>query len=106
MDLDQIKHLTDEQKERYMALTRLFEMPGWAIIKKWAEVNYEESRERGASANTWEQNRIHLGERVVYDVLRKTEEITEREYSSLAEENARRTEVDEGDPDDLLSFEQ
>lgn len=105
MDLDQIKHLSDEQKERYMALTRLFEMPGWAIVQKWAESNYEDSRERAASASTWDQNRIAVGERVVYDVLRKMEEITEREYSTLAEDNARKNEVEDVDTDDLLSHE-
>lgn len=105
MDLEQIKSLTDEQKERYMALTRLFEMPGWAIIKKWAEVNYEETRDRGSAAGTWEANRIAFGERIVYDVVRKMEDITEREYSSIAEQNAARVEEPEVDDDDLLSHE-
>lgn len=105
MDLDQIKHLTNEQKDRYMALTRMFEMPGWAIIKKWADLNHDESRERAASASTWDQNRIAVGERIVYDVLRKMEDITEREYSALAEDNARANESEVSDPDDLLSHE-
>lgn len=106
MDLVQIQHLTDEQKERYMSLTRLFESPGWAIIKKWAEVNYEESRDRGASAGTWDANRIAFGERLVYDVVRQMEDITELEYSKLSEQNAESKEEPEVDSDDLLSFEQ
>lgn len=106
MDLEQIKHLNDEQKNRYMALTKLFEMPGWVIIQTWAERNYEESRDRAASASSWDQNRIAVGERIVYDVLRKMEEITEREYSALSEDMARRNEETlEVDSDDLLSHE-
>lgn len=105
MDLVQIQHLTDDQKERYMALTRLFEMPGWDIIKKWAELNYEESRDRGSAAMTWDANRIAFGERIVYDVMRKMEEITEREYATLSEQNAARAEPEEVDVDDLLSHE-
>ena len=106
MDLVQIQHLTDEQKERYKALPQVFELPGWAIIKKWAELNHDESRDRGASASTWEMNRIAFGERIVYDVVRKMEDITELEYSSLAKENAASAAPDEEvDDDDLLSFE-
>ena len=106
MDLEQIKSLTDEQKERYMALTRIFEMPGWAHIQKWAELNYEDARDRGSAAGTWEQNRIAFGERIVYDVLRKMEDITEREYTLIAEQNAAKLQEPEVDQDDLLSFEQ
>lgn len=95
MDLELIQHLSDEQKERYTNLVRLFEMPGWAIIKKWAVINAEESRDRGASAPSWEANRIALGERIVYDVLRQMEDITEREYTLLAEENAAKVEEEE-----------
>lgn len=105
MDLVQINNLTDEQKARYNDLTALFEMPGWAIIKKWAEANYEEALHRAANAPSWEVNRIAVGERIVYDVLRKTEEITEREYALLAAENASATIEDEIDPDDFLSHE-
>lgn len=95
MDQEQIKYLTDEQRDRYKKMADLFEMPGWEVLKNWARINADEARDRGASATSWEMNRIAFGERIVYDIIKQLDEINEREYSVLADENRARAEEDD-----------
>jgi predicted DNA binding protein len=87
MDLDEINLLTDQQKQKYMSLMRMFESDGWKIMDAWASANSDEARERAAMAATWEENRIYAGQRVVYDIVRKLPEINEQEYAILAQQN-------------------
>ena len=104
MDLDQINALTDEQKERYVNLTRIFDLPGWQLIKTWATNQSEELLRRGANAVSWEANRLDAGQRVVYDLIAQLPEITELEYATLAEQNVEQR-IAEAQAEDEADFE-
>lgn len=97
MDLDQLKLLTDEQRDRYLKLEKLFGMPGWAIMEKWAEGNRDEARDRAASASTWEENRIAVGQRIAFDTFANLRRISEMEFEMLAANNAAEKEEESED---------
>lgn len=87
MDQEQLNYLTPQQRERYLKMQSLFEQPGWAIVQEWAQVNIKDALERGANSHSWEANRIAWGERLVYEILAQMEDINEREYTTLADQN-------------------
>jgi hypothetical protein len=80
MDLTQLKFLSDEDKERYMSLERLWSQPGWALVVELAKQLASGHRDRATFANTWEQNRMALGSALAYDHISRLQEITETEY--------------------------
>lgn len=94
MELEDLKYLTDEQRERYMTMERLFEQPGWTLVEKWAGINRDEAKERAANAQSWEDNRIAVGLRIAYDTFSKMRDINEREYMQLAQDQREEQEED------------
>lgn len=93
MELDQIKYLDDGMKNRYAKLERLFDSDGWKLVMLLCAEWSEQSKERAASAQTWEDNRFAAGQRMAYFHLTKLEEATEREFIQLAEEAKAKTET-------------
>lgn len=87
MDTDKLKHLTDEQKDRFFKLERLFESPGWALVQEWAQAQRENVTSRLISANTWEQNRLMSGARSAFMLLENLQNATEAEFEALADAN-------------------
>lgn len=85
MDLEHIKYLSDDAKNRYAMLERLFDSPGWALVVKLAAEWSETAKERAASAQTWEDNRFAAGQRFAYYHFTKLEEATELEFQQMAE---------------------
>ena len=85
MDLQMLKYLSDEDKTRYMVLERLFAQAGWKLLveecQKWALA----AKDRAAFAQTWDQNRLAVGNGFAYDHISRLEEITETEYEQKAE---------------------
>jgi hypothetical protein len=86
MDLDSIKYLDDSQKNRYAKLERLFDSDGWKICVKLFEELAEMAKERGANAQTWEDNRFAAGQRFAYTHFTKLEDVTEAEFQKLADD--------------------
>lgn len=87
MDLDQLRFLTDAQKDQYMRFERLFDAEGWNDIEKWAQANGEEAIQRQLNATTWDQTLVARGMLVVFKMVRDLRETTQREYAHMAEEN-------------------
>ena len=100
MDLDDLKYLEPDERERYMKLERLFGTPGWDVIARWAEMNRDEARDRAASAQTWEENRIAVGMRMAYDMFAQLQKVHELEFEELARER-RAAKEDEDEPEEL-----
>lgn len=85
MDLNHLKFLSDEDKERYMKLERLWSQPGWELVVELARQLAEAHKNRATFANTWEQNRLALGSALAYDHISRLQELTEAEYEQKVE---------------------
>ena len=88
MDMDQLQHLTAEQKARYQTLDRMFGSDGWALVVAWAAAQFEAATQEAANAKTWEQNRVANGQRLAFAQLGSLALATENEYIALAEQNS------------------
>lgn len=88
LDLSQLKYLSDEQRERYMSLEKLYRQPGWALVVKQAAASAEEAKLRAAFATSWDVNRANVGQYHAYLSLANMEEATEAEFAAVALSNA------------------
>jgi hypothetical protein len=87
MDLEDIQHLTDAEKDRYLKLERLFDSDGWKLVEEWATQQRENATARLVSATSWDQHRLLTGARLVYAELEGLRETTESTFASLASAN-------------------
>lgn len=81
MDLHQLKFLSDEDKDRYMTLERLWSQPGWNLVVELCQQLVEAHKNSALFAKTWEQNRMALGSAMAYDHIARLQDLTEAEYS-------------------------
>lgn len=95
MELEQLKLLSPEQKDKYMRLERLFEQPGWDDIERWALVNRMASAERQLNAQNWDQNRVAHGARLAFEMLENLKAATEHEFEALAADAQQAAEIDD-----------
>jgi hypothetical protein len=86
MNLSQLQALNDAEKDRYMALGRLFEHPSYKFLMEWAHLQVEECTVRELNAPTWDIVLLQRGARLAYTNLVKLEAITEAEFEGIAEE--------------------
>lgn len=87
MDLDQIQNLTNEQKDAYLKMERLFDSPGWGIVEKFAKERHEVATNRLLHAKSWDENRIFTGARDAIELFVNLRENTEAEFVQLAAAN-------------------
>jgi hypothetical protein len=87
MDLELFTNLTPEQQARYKELEKLFTSPGWALFKEFAELEAKMQLDRLVNASSWDQNRLATGARAAYTHVANLQEITELQFSQLAETN-------------------
>lgn len=86
MDLEHLALLDDDQKDHYVKYERMFDTPGWALIEEWARLNSQQQFMRAAYAGSWEENRIALGARLVYEQIANLRNTTEAEFMAKAEQ--------------------
>ncbi len=86
MDLEQLKYLTPDQKDRYVTLERMFESKGWQVVQAWAASRAENEMRRAAFTGTWEDHRLATGARLAYEQFVNLREATEQEFVDLAEQ--------------------
>ena len=103
LDTEELVHLNDAQKERYMLLERLFEHPSWPAIMAWAEINANEQTSRLIFCKTWDENRMAAGARAAYTHLLNIENVTDLEFKAYAEQN--KSEKSESIADDVTDNE-
>jgi hypothetical protein len=85
MDLNELKFLSDEDKDRYMKLERLWSQPGWALVIELAAQLAATHKDRATFAQTWEANRMALGSAFAYDHISRLQELTEAEFEQKVE---------------------
>jgi hypothetical protein len=95
MNLEQIKHLPDEMKERYAQLERLFRMPGWAVVMDWAKARRAEAETRQLHAGNWDAVVLNRGATLAFAALETLESTTEQEFAAAAEAGAERSLLDD-----------
>lgn len=86
MDLESLKYLSDEDKNRYMTLERMFQSDGWKVLMAWAVENHEQQMIRAVMAPSWEDHRIATGARLALEQVIRFEQTTEAEYQQRAED--------------------
>lgn len=94
MDLNEIKNLDPEQKSRYMKLERTFGTEGWDIVVEYLKIQAEDAKNRELDAKTWEENRTWRGARLAFTIAANIADITEKEFTALAEQNADKEQVE------------
>lgn len=85
MDMNQLNHLSDDQKRDYMELSRVFAEKAWERITEIYKQKAEAAEKAGANAGTWEENRYLLGLRHAYEEFASLEENTESLFVQLSE---------------------
>jgi hypothetical protein len=86
MDLEQLKYLTPDQKDRYVTLERMFDSKGWAVVEAWAKQRATLEYQRAATASGWDDHRLATGSRLAYEQIANLREATEQEFVDLAEQ--------------------
>ena len=85
MDMNQLNALDDPDKERYLMFARLFSDPGWAALVEFYRHKAEAMMVNGASAGSWEENRVALGMRLAYEEFANLENSNEMEFAEKAD---------------------
>lgn len=99
----QLAFLTDQQRERYNSLEKLFEHPGWQVVSEFLESSVAEQSNRVINAQNWDTHRLATGARLAFAQILNLPQITEQEFSTLAAQAATAAEVDE--EEDALDYE-
>ena len=88
MDLEQIQHLTDEQKARYLELERTFDSPGWKLVEEFALQRRDDAVARVLFAKSWDEHQVFSGAKDAFAIFVNLRESTENEFAALAAANA------------------
>jgi hypothetical protein len=88
MNLEQIKHLPDGDKERFRKLESVFNSPGWELVMDWAKTRRADVQNRQLSAGSWDHALLNRGAGYAYAELENLRELTEAEYAAIAQHNA------------------
>lgn len=86
LGMEELQLLTDQQKQNYMDLVRLFEQPGWVLFKNWAEGCLEEAKGRVLTASSWDTVNSERGAGRAFASVINIENATELDYRILADE--------------------
>lgn len=86
LSMEDLNLLSNDDKNRYMVLERLFDSEGWAFIKKWSNANIDEAKQHILNASNWDQTLFARGALLAYDQFAKFEEISEAEILSTVEQ--------------------
>jgi hypothetical protein len=87
MDTALFGFLKPEQQQRYKELEALFTHQGWALFVEFAKQEADAQLERLIAAQSWDINRLATGARAAYAHVANLREITELQFSQLAEAN-------------------
>lgn len=88
LDIEVLQNLTDDQKNRYMKMEQLLESDGWALLQQWLQGQAEAAQGRATYAQTWEDNRVAVGQMYVYTQLADLNDAVHAEFTELARQNA------------------
>ena len=80
LSLEDLMYLPDEHKDRYRNYEQGFDSPFWKDLKALAESEVVNAAQRGANADTWENNRIALGARLIWEYIAHMEDAIENEF--------------------------
>jgi hypothetical protein len=84
MESEDIKWLSEANKDRFNQLEEVFSLPGWKLLVEWAEQKAIDAGVRGANAATWEDNRQQLGSRLVYEEIVALRDASYNEFEVIA----------------------
>jgi len=86
LDMEQLNALPPADRNRYLALEKLFAMPGWKIVVALAKQNSEAAVQRAAFATSWGDNRLAIGNGYAWNEIQQLETATEKTYATMAVE--------------------
>ncbi len=95
--MELIKWLPDNQKDRLLELEKTFSTPGWQYIMQWARDKSDDSILRAATATSWADNRIAIGNQQAYFQFANYAEAELLVYANMAEQAKLDAEVEESE---------
>lgn len=84
----QLSLLTDEQRDRYSKLEKLFEHPGWKIVQEYAQAGVTSQGMRAMNAINWNEHQQATGARLAFAQVASLPDVTHTEFANLAAEAA------------------
>ncbi len=98
MDMMEVfKWIPDDEKERLTQLEETFSTPGWKAIVEWAKEQSDDSILRAATATSWADNRIAVGNQQAFFQFANFAESTLLVYANVAEQAKLDAEVEEAE---------
>ena len=88
LDTDQLKHLSDGDKELASFLEKFFESKEWKYLADLLEQSIEVSKNEILHATTWEANRVAFGRLSAYLGIASLPEALRNELAIRAEASA------------------
>ena len=96
MDMMEVfKWIPDDEKERLTQLETTFSTPGWKAVMEWATEQSDSSILRAATATSWADNRIAVGNQQAFYQFANFAESTLLLYANMAEQAKLDAEVEE-----------
>ena len=86
LDQQQLSMLTAEEKTRYRLYEQGFSTEFWKAIQEMAQTQSDSALIRAAEAQSWDFNRVAVGQRSVWQLLANLETAIENEYITTATE--------------------
>lgn len=83
LDEAQLNALAPKDRARYMALEHLFAQPGWKVVTALADQKAAEQVQRAAFAQSWDANRLAIGNGAAWNEIKNLEEATQAHYTNL-----------------------
>jgi hypothetical protein len=84
VDLNELKLLTTEQRQRYLALEAMFGSEGWKYLMENTSHGHSDAIQRVIHATNWDAHVYAKAQADVFMMLLKMEEANENEYVALA----------------------
>lgn len=88
MEQDELKYLSDQAQEVYMAYQRKFESDDWQQTVEWAKERAASCAARQLAARSWEEVQFAKGARSSFEELINLEAEIENQFKTLAAEAA------------------
>ena len=89
------QHLGEKELDRFLKLQELFETPGWKLLQEYAQAQAFAALTAGAAAQSWEQNRVQYGMRLVWDDISNMDTRMMNEFEQLALSNREDSEAEQ-----------
>ena len=95
LDMEELKMLPDEFKDKYMLLERLYGDKAWALVKAWAEQSANQQVQAILQAPNWDQTVYARGKRDAFMEMLHMEHGTNFQFRNIIRDGLAKQAADE-----------